>query len=37
MGTALLGKKVGDSVKVKTGNSEDTYQIVSIGRYADTV
>jgi transcription elongation factor GreA len=37
MGTALLGKKAGDTVKVKTGNSEDTYEIVSIGRYADTL
>jgi transcription elongation factor GreA len=37
MGAALLGKKAGDSVKVKTGNSEDTYEIVSIARYVDTV
>ncbi len=37
LGAALLGKKVGDTVKVKTGTSEDNYTIVSIGRYADTV
>jgi transcription elongation factor GreA len=37
LGTALLGKKQGDTVKVKTGNSEDEYTILSIGRYADTV
>jgi len=36
MGAALLGKKAGDSVKVKTGNSEDTYEIVSIARYVDS-
>jgi transcription elongation GreA/GreB family factor len=37
MGAALLGKKAGDSVKVKTGNSEDTYEIVSIARYVDSL
>ena len=37
MGSALLGKKAGDVVKVKTGNSEDTYEIVSISRYVDTL
>jgi transcription elongation GreA/GreB family factor len=37
MGGALLGKKAGDTVKVKTGNSEDTYAIVSIKRYVDTL
>jgi transcription elongation factor GreA len=37
LGAALLGKKAGDTVKVKTGTSEDNYSIVSIGRYADTV
>jgi transcription elongation factor GreA len=35
LGAALLGKKPGDSVKVKTGASEETYTIVSIARYAD--
>jgi transcription elongation factor GreA len=37
LGAALLGKKVGDTVKVKTGTSEENYTIGSIGRYADTV
>jgi transcription elongation factor GreA len=37
LGSALLGKKQGDTVKVKTGNSEEDYTIVSIGRYADTI
>jgi transcription elongation factor GreA len=37
MGVALLGKKAGDTVKVKTGATEENYTIVSIGRYADTV
>ncbi|HEX2855712.1 MAG TPA: transcription elongation factor GreA, partial [Opitutaceae bacterium] len=36
LGTALLGKKQGDTVKVKTGSSEEDYTIVSIARYADT-
>jgi transcription elongation factor GreA len=36
-GAALLGKKTGDTVKVKTGASEEDYQIVSIARYADTL
>ncbi len=34
-GAALLGKKPGDVVKVKTGGSEDEYTVVSITRYAD--
>ncbi|MEO7414079.1 MAG: transcription elongation factor GreA [Opitutaceae bacterium] len=37
LGAALLGKKQGDTVKVKTGTSEEDYTIVSIGRYADTI
>lgn len=37
MGAALLGKKVGDTVKVKTGTSEDSYAIVTIARYVDTL
>jgi len=37
MGAALLGKKVGDTVKVKTGTSEDSYAIVSIARYVDSL
>ena len=35
LGIALLGKKPGDSIKVKTGASEEVYTVVSIGRYAD--
>lgn len=34
-GTALLGKKSGDKITVKTGASEDDYSLVSIGRYID--
>ena len=33
-GAALLGKKVGETVSVKSGGSEENYDIVSIGRYA---
>jgi transcription elongation factor GreA len=35
LGTALLAKRPGDSVKVKTGAAEETYSIVSIARSAD--
>jgi transcription elongation factor GreA len=35
LGAALVGKKVGDTVKVKTGSSDEDYTIVSIARYAD--
>ncbi len=34
LGAALIGKRKGDSVKVKTGAAEDSYSIVSISRYA---
>ncbi|HZZ58886.1 MAG TPA: transcription elongation factor GreA [Opitutaceae bacterium] len=34
LGNALLGRKAGDTVKVKTGNAEETYAVVSIQRYA---
>src|SRR5580698_307149 len=34
LGTALLGKRAGDTVKVKTGTQEDSYTILSISRYA---
>jgi transcription elongation factor GreA len=34
-GAALLGKKSRDTIKVKTGGSEDEYEIVTIARYAD--
>ena len=35
LGAALLGKKVGDVVKVKTNATEDSYTVQSIVRYAD--
>ncbi len=35
LGAALLGKKVGDTVKVKAGSGDEDYTIVSIARYAD--
>jgi transcription elongation GreA/GreB family factor len=35
LGAALLSKKPGDTVKVKTGGSEETYTVISIARYAD--
>jgi transcription elongation factor GreA len=34
LGAALIGKRAGDTVKVKTGAAEDSYSIVSISRYA---
>ena len=34
LGSALLGKRPGDSVKVKTGASEETYSVVSVARLA---
>jgi transcription elongation factor GreA len=34
-GTALVGKKPGDVVKVKTGGNEEEYTVVNISRYAD--
>jgi transcription elongation factor GreA len=34
-GTALVGKKPGDVVKVKTGGNEEEYTVVNITRYAD--
>ncbi len=34
LGAALIGKRKGDSIKVKTGAAEDSYSIVSISRYA---
>ncbi len=35
LGLALLSKKVGDTVKVKIGTSEESYTISGISRYAD--
>ncbi len=36
LGQALLGKRVGEQVKVKIGSSEDEYEITSIARYIDS-
>jgi transcription elongation factor GreA len=35
LGAALLTKKVGDTVKVKTGAADEAYAIVSLARYVD--
>jgi transcription elongation GreA/GreB family factor/transcription elongation factor GreA-like protein len=35
LGAALLGKKPGETVKVKAGGNEDDYTVVSISRFAD--
>ncbi|MSU23343.1 MAG: transcription elongation factor GreAB [Opitutus sp.] len=35
LGVALLGKKRGDAIKVKTGAAGEFYTVVSISRYAD--
>jgi transcription elongation factor GreA len=37
LGAALMGKRPGDSVNVKTGASVEDYVIVSIERYVDKV
>lgn len=37
LGQALLGKKAGESVKVKIGRDEENYNLVKISRYADSV
>ncbi|HVW22638.1 MAG TPA: transcription elongation factor GreA [Opitutaceae bacterium] len=34
LGAALMGKRAGDTVKVKTGAQEESYTVVSIARYA---
>jgi len=34
LGAALLGKRPGDTVKVKTGAAEESYSIISVARYA---
>jgi transcription elongation factor GreA len=34
LGAALMAKKAGDIVKVKTGGAEESYAIISISRYA---
>ena len=35
LGLALLSKKVGDTVKVKIGTSEENYTITGISRYVE--
>jgi transcription elongation factor GreA len=35
LGAALMTKRTGDAVKVKTGGAEESYSIVNIRRYAD--
>lgn len=35
LGAALVGRKPGDAVKVKSGGTEEEYSIVAIRRYAD--
>ena len=35
LGQALLSKKIGDTVKVKIGSSEESYTITGISRYVD--
>jgi transcription elongation GreA/GreB family factor len=35
LGLALLTKKVSDTVKVKIGNSEESYTVKSIARHVD--
>jgi transcription elongation GreA/GreB family factor len=37
LGAALLGKKPGETVRVKAGGNEEDYTIVSISRYVDTL
>ncbi len=34
LGAALLGKRPGDTVKVKTGAAEESYSIISVSRFA---
>ena len=36
LGLALLAKRVGDTVKVKIGSSEESYTITGISRYVDS-
>lgn len=35
LGQGVLGKRVGDTVNVKIGSTEETYTVVSIARYVD--
>ncbi|MFT3781499.1 MAG: GreA/GreB family elongation factor [Nibricoccus sp.] len=36
LGLALLSKKIGDTVKVKIGTSEESYTVTGISRYVDS-
>lgn len=36
LGAAMLGKKVGDRITVKTGGTEENYDVKSIARYVDS-
>jgi transcription elongation factor GreA len=35
LGASLLGRKAGDVVKLKAGNAEETYTILSLGRHVE--
>jgi transcription elongation GreA/GreB family factor len=35
LGAALLNRKVGESVKVKTGAAEEIHSVVSLGRFVE--
>ncbi len=35
LGQALLGKRVGEQVKVKIGSTEESYELTALARYAD--
>jgi transcription elongation factor GreA len=37
LGAVLIGRKVGDTVKLKAGGTEEAYTILSLARYIDTV
>jgi transcription elongation factor GreA len=37
LGAALVGRKVGETVKVRSGAAEESYVVVSIARYIDAV
>ena len=37
LGTAIVGKKVGETVNVKSGTNEEDYTILSLARYVDTL
>ena len=37
LGTALLGRKQGERIRVKLGGNDEEFSILKIVRYADTV